>query len=581
MPMWRKGALQRLRLRHKFFLIFLLVIIIPFSMLVIYSYSSTRTSITEQTYASLEGTLAQINANADSRLEYYNQLSNALYMDAQLRSYLSQYYEGAFYYLDAFHYISRTLESMMTLNLNIEGITIYTNNDTLYSDEKFVRYMKQLPEELRDQALHASGNIIYTHSDASDGKNARITLLRSLSYFSLQQPYGILAIDINENELFSLIKMESNNKSIYIINDQGMVVSKGTDSLDSNRLFDVYPIQDKLQGNSGMFDFKIGREDRFFTYKKLSNGWTTVITVPYNELLSNTNKATRQIVMVSAVAIVIAIFLLMITTKVLTKRIEVLLQQIRKVERGEFTLAIKPMGNDEIGQLSFAFNKMASRIQSLIDDVYAKGIAVKESELNTLQSQINPHFLYNTLSSISALAMREGAPQVHQMINYLAKYYRVSLNKGKRIILIEQEINLVKNYIAIQEIRFRDKLHVHYVLDQSLYSRTTIKLILQPFIENCINHAISDESGVNIIVKLQQEEQDILFKVIDDGMGMTGEQLEQALNKRDNLSGYGMKNVNERIKLAYGERYGIEIYSKLGIGTSVTIRIPFDTSSIS
>ena len=148
----------------------------------------------------------------------------------------------------------------------------------------------------------------------------------------------------------------------------------------------------------------------------------------------------------------------------MTKRIEV----ARDPEGGarDFRLSIKPMGHDEIGQVSFAFNKMASTIQSLIHDVYVKEIARKESELNTLQAQINPHFLYNTLSSISSLAIKEGAMQVYQMVNYLAKYYRVSLNKGKRIILLEQEINLVRNYVAIQKIRFRDKLHMHYDLDE-------------------------------------------------------------------------------------------------------------------
>ncbi|MCL6456463.1 MAG: histidine kinase, partial [Gorillibacterium sp.] len=226
------------------------------------------------------------------------------------------------------------------------------------------------------------------------------------------------------------------------------------------------------------------------------------------------------------------------------------------------------------GQLSFAFNKMALRIQTLIDDVYLKEIAMKEAELNTLQAQINPHFLYNTLSSISSLALKEGAKQVHQMVNYLAKYYRISLNKGKTIILFEQEINMVKNYVSIQEIRFRGKLRMHYDLDKNLFKQSTIKLILQPFIENCINHAIWDESGINIIVKVKQDGDDILLKVIDDGMGMTRERLEQSFHKTDQTSGYGIKNVNDRIKLTYGDRYGVEIFSRLGIGTSVTIRIP-------
>jgi len=573
-PLAHLRAYTNWRLRHKFFFIFLIVIILPFLLLIYYSYSSTRSTITEHTYTALGGSLAQINTNVEKRLEYYNQLSNILYMDAQLRNYLSTDYEQAYYYLDAFQYINRTLPSLMTLNANILGITIYTGNHTLYSDGQYVKYTEEMSPAMEEQVLDAAGSTVYFHSGDFKADDAYITIARSLSYFSLQHPYGILTMDINANEFYSLIKMENDNKSVYIIDESGGVISTGDQYLQSNQLFDVFPIQERMTQDAGSFDIKINGQERFFTYKKLSNGWSTVITVPYNELLANANQATKNVIWFSMLAIGLAILLLYFTTKVMTKRIEVLLQQIRKVERGDFRMSIKPMGHDEIGQVSFAFNKMASTIQSLIHDVYVKEIARKESELNTLQAQINPHFLYNTLSSISSLAIKEGAMQVYQMVNYLAKYYRVSLNKGKRIILLEQEINLVKNYVAIQKIRFRDKLHMHYDLDEQLFGNTTIKLILQPFIENCINHAIGDESGININVKLRQEGDDILLQVIDDGIGMTPEQLDQALNKSDNLSGYGVKNVDDRIKLTYGEEYGVSIFSRLGIGTAVTIRIP-------
>ncbi|OME89747.1 MULTISPECIES: cache domain-containing sensor histidine kinase [Paenibacillus] len=574
LPFAHLRAYTNWRLRHKFFFIFLIVIILPFSLLIYYSYSSTRSTITEHTYTALGGSLAQINTNVEKRLEYYNQLSNILYMDAQLRNYLSTDYEQAYYYLDAYQYINRTLPSLMTLNANILGITIYTGNHTLYSDGQYVKYTEEMPPVMEEQVLDAAGSTVYFHSGDFKSDDAYITIARSLSYFSLQHPYGILTMDINANEFYSLIKMENYNKSVYIIDEFGGVISTGDQNLQSNQLFDVFPIQERMTQDAGSFDIKINGQERFFTYKKLSNGWSTVITVPYDELLANANQATKNVIWFSALAIGIAILLLYFTTKVMTKRIEVLLQQIRKVERGDFRLSIRPMGHDEIGQVSFAFNKMASTIQSLIHDVYVKEIARKESELNTLQAQINPHFLYNTLSSISSLAIKEGAMQVYQMVNYLAKYYRVSLNKGKRIILLEQEINLVKNYVAIQKIRFRDKLHMHYDLDEQLFGTPTIKLILQPFIENCINHAIWDESGINIIVKVKQEGDDLLLQVIDDGIGMTPEQLDHALNKSDNLPGYGVKNVDDRIKLTYGEEYGVSIFSRLGIGTAVTIRIP-------
>ena len=256
--------------------------------------------------------------------------------------------------------------------------------------------------------------------------------------------------------------------------------------------------------DAGSFDMKINGQERFSRIKaqqRLVHGHHRAL----RRALANANQATKNVIWFSVLAIGMAILFALFYDEGHDQAHRGLPRQIRKVERGDFRLSIKPMGHDEIGQVSFAFNKMASTIQSLIHDVYVKEIARKESELNTLQAQINPHFLYNTLSSISSLAIKEGAMQVYQMVNYLAKYYRVSLNKGKRIILLEQEINLVRNYVAIQKIRFRDKLHMHYDLDERLFGYTTIKLILQPFIENCINHAIGDGSGININVKLRQE----------------------------------------------------------------------------
>ncbi|WP_068778465.1 cache domain-containing sensor histidine kinase [Paenibacillus sp. GM2] len=562
------NGIKNLRLRSKFILIFL-ISIVPFFGLIYYSYTTTRDQITEQTYASLSGTLNQINNNIENRLDYYHQLSNILYMDSQLRNFLSNNYEKAFYYLDAFEYINRTFSSMLAMNTNVKGITVYTNNKTLYSDGEYIRYMEELPEEVKNLALQETGDTIYTRTEANT-----ITLARSLSYFSLMHPYGVLVIQIHDVELFSLIEKENMNKSVYIIDEKGDVVTSVDQDMKYSRLYDTFPIEEELQSNFGKFDKMVNGEERFFTYKQLSNGWKTVITVPYHELLENTNRATTRIIWISAIAFIASMLLIYLTTKVITKRIERLLSQIRKVERGDFQVSVKPMGHDEIGQLSFAFNKMASKIENLIEDVYVKEISMKEAELNTLQAQINPHFLYNTLASISSLALKEGGTQVYKMVSYLAKYYRVSLNKGKRIILIHQEIELVKNYISIQEIRFRGMLHMHYDLDEQLFKYKTIKLILQPFIENCIHHAICDESGINIIVKVYSDGNDIVFQIIDDGAGMSSRHVEEAFQKANNLSGYGIKNVNDRLQLTYGERYGVSIFSRIGIGTTVTLRIP-------
>jgi len=146
---------------------------------------------------------------------------------------------------------------------------------------------------------------------------------------------------------------------------------------------------------------------------------------------------------------------------------------------------------------------------------------------------------------------------------------------GQHIISIKQELELTRHYLAIQQVRFHGLLNVHYDIDQSLIHYRTIKLILQPFVENCIHHAIwDDDARVNIRITLSEKDGNILLQVIDDGMGMTADTLARAHSKTDFSSGYGIRNVDERVKLAFGEQYGVEFYSRLGIGTQVMIRFP-------
>jgi two-component system sensor histidine kinase YesM len=221
---------------------------------------------------------------------------------------------------------------------------------------------------------------------------------------------------------------------------------------------------------------------------------------------------------------------------------------------------------------------MSQRLSSLISDVYKKEIDKKEVEMNVLQAQINPHFLYNTLASISSLAIRNSDPRMNKMVTDLAKFYRISLNKGKNQISIHEEIQLTRYYVAIQEVRFADLIRVHYEIEDAVMPCPIVKLTLQPFVENAMNHAIWDDKlGINIIIKAYFEGTDIVLKVIDDGMGMRrqdGGGRELPASGDTLLSGYGIRNVDNRIKLLYGDSYGISIFSRLGIGTTVTIRIP-------
>ncbi|WP_308635737.1 sensor histidine kinase [Paenibacillus silvisoli] len=571
------GNMVNRRLRSKLFLVYLIVTILPISFLVLYSNQTTKKQIVDQAVANVGSTIDQINNNIENKLEMYKQISTLIYLDTELRNYLINNYDKNYVaYLDAYDYVNKTFYKMLAMNPNLKFITLYTDNRSLPSDGYFIKHMDELPERLVTQTFEAEGNITDFYLEDTDAASRGITLARSLNYLSLNYPYGILTMEVTERDIYSLIEKEAKNKTIIVADEDGGIITSGMKNVNASNLAEIRALKDASTTTTGSYLYsEIGQEKMLVIQKPLKNGWRTVVMLPYDELLGQAQKATRKMLLISLGCIAAAMIMIYATSQFMTKRFEWLLQQIRKVERGSFDLSNKPMGNDEVGQLSFALYKMAATIQDLINDVYKKEVAKKDAEMNSLQAQISPHFLYNTLASISALAIKNNNMQVHDMADELARFYRISLNKGKKSISIAQEIKLTQHYLSIQKTRFDGLFNVHYKLDESLLNFTTLKLIVQPFIENCINHAIwDDESGINIVIKLCADGDDIVFSVIDDGMGIPRHILESMTEQCGQPTGYGIYNVNQRIKLVYGDAYGVEVFSKVGIGTTVQIRIP-------
>ena len=233
-------------------------------------------------------------------------------------------------------------------------------------------------------------------------------------------------------------------------------------------------------------------------------------------------------------------------------------------------------GRDELDEIADSVNQMGEQIHTLIEESYKKELDRKISELNLLQEQINPHFLYNALSSISVLAMGNGDKVASRAILYLSDFYRITLSKGKQDIPIREELNLLESYLKIQRMRFDDSIEVEYELDESLLDVHVVKLTLQPIVENAIHHGRDDDSEVfHILIRLFEEQGKTVFEVIDDGCGMDPEKLMQLQNSMNHSEGgYGLRNVNIRIKLQYGSQYGVYIESERGFGTKIRIEFP-------
>lgn len=565
-----------LSFRSKLFLVFVLVTIIPMMLLVYFSYELTKSKLTEQIYINMMSSTAQINKNLENKLDSYEHISASIYLDDRLASYLTAEYVDDPSYLDVYKYIGNRIDTVMAAYPDFDSAFIYSDNPSLPKDNYYIKPVT--PEvqhtELYKQLQQSHGNIIYLTSPQSEDSPAMFTLARLLNNNRNQYPYGTLVFSVSESVIYSLMEKEAGGKDIFIINDEGIILSSADKQLLDTSLPGL--LNHKFEGEaSGRFDTTYQGVKAFAVYNTLANGWKTVSIVPYESIIKDAKSLSQLIIKISLAFIGVALLLIYITASLFSNRIRILIRMVRRIERGDFNTAREEqLGNDEIGQLHFAFNQMTGRLSGLITEVSRKELLGKEAELDLLQAQINPHFLYNTLGSISSLAVKHQDSQIQDMVQNLAKFYRISLNKGKSILTINEEIRLTRSYNAIQLIRFKGQLNITYTIDEAILPYSTVKLTLQPFIENSVIHASwNQDNPLNIHIRGIIQDNDIILSVIDDGMGMSRETLQTLLGEKPGR-GYGIMNVDRRIKLKFGEYYGVKVYSRLGIGTAVQIRLP-------
>lgn len=571
--------LINIRIKQKFFIGYLIAAIFPMLIMVVFSYNTTKSNLIEQKYKNMQDSLLQINANIEKKLEGYAKTSMIINSDSSLQSYLNQDYSKASIE-DAYYYINKYFKNILSLNADIVLTTIYCNNNTLPEDQYFIRHINSnvINQNWDNKLKNSPGNIVYGDTYKNSSGKYIFTLARYLNNCVSKNTSDILIITIEESQIYSLIEKNSKDSFNFIVDESGNIISCKDKSIISQNLFDTLDINKSQLSLEGRLNVVYNNQKMLLVYSTLNNGWRTLTMVPYNSFLSSAQRSASYILIIFLVSICLTIVLVYIFSAILTKRINILAKQASKIQEGEFELVIGNVGNDELGELSMAFNNMSNRLRILIKEVYETELMKKQAELNLLQEQINPHFLYNTLASISFLAIRNNDKRLTEIILSLSKFYRMSLNSGKQSISIRDEIKLTQYYIEIQKIRFNNLINIIFFIDESLINYKTLKIILQPFIENSINHGLWDDEGkINIIIKIYRNHNKIVFEVIDDGMGMSKEKLSKLLNDINNITvGYGIRNVNNRIKLHFGEEFGVQIFSKLGVGTQVKILIPFE-----
>ncbi|MFB9326064.1 histidine kinase [Paenibacillus aurantiacus] len=304
-------------------------------------------------------------------------------------------------------------------------------------------------------------------------------------------------------------------------------------------------------------------------------GYSIETLVPYSYLKKDAGKLRNSIMLVCAASFAVMAFIGVIVARLSGRKMNRIVKMLRSFQEGSFQKRIRFSGSDEFVQIADAFNVMAENIQELINRVYVQGLHKKQAELEALQAQINPHFLYNTLSTISSLANLGETRKVTEMVKGVAKFYRLTLNSGKVFIPLGKEVEQVETYLDIQRVKYADAFAVYIDIEPGIEDVQVTKLILQPFVENIFKHAWYGER-IAIRITGRRVGESIELKVIDNGVGMRPETVRGLLVGPSQSDSYGLKNVNERIKLRYGDEFGVTIKSVFGGGTTVQLLLPFE-----
>lgn len=417
-----------------------------------------------------------------------------------------------------------------------------------------------------------------------------VSIMATVKQKVTREVIGFIVIDIND----AVIKKFTSSFKIgqsgyfYVTDAKGNSIFSTPEmtNLSAEGTPDQW-IENALHLEQDSFVLHTSGKPNFIVYTTSpTTGWKIIGTVPLQEIVEDANDI-RQLIIVSVIlSILFTITLYFFITARLTRPIQILKKKMRQAANGNLEAKVKSTGQDEITDLGNSFNLMLEKIKNLLNQSLREKELIQKAELRTLQAQINPHFLYNTLDSVIWMAEAGKNDQVIKLVQAFSQFFRTSLNKGRDWISVKSEIDHIRNYLVIQQMRYSDILDYEIDIEPELLPHATLKMTLQPLVENALYHGIKNKRGKGLIrIRGQIVEYDILLIVEDNGIGMNldrltaiREELEQTRISENEATeqarGFGLYNVHQRIRLYFGERYGIEIESEEGVGTILTVRIP-------
>ena len=551
------------------------------------SLSYTRQSVFENSSLYTQTIIQQMNQNIDSYIDYMENTSYLVSSNEDVQKYLfgdTADPEARDRILSQFETILDSRSDILNLGIIAENGRMLINNGQRLTNQDLDIHS----QEWYTNALEGRESVYLTSSHVqhiiSGERPWVITLSRGIRNKEMgtgQEKEGVFFIDLNYNAISELCdqSMVGNQGYAFIVDADGNIVYHPQQQQLYNEL-QTENIDLVMNAGSDIVTWGDGINKKMYSISRSEKtGWTVVDCVRVEELLRRSNEAQSIYVLVAIGLMAVALFFSRFVAKSITLPIQRLCDSMERVQEGDFSVSdIVVDSENEIGSLTKSFNVMTQRIHELMAQNIWEQEAKRKSELKALQSQINPHFLYNTLDSIIWMAEGKKNEEVVLMTASLARLLRQSISNEDELVSIGQEIEYARGYLTIQKMRYKDKLEFWIEVEPSILNIRLIKLVLQPVIENAIYHGMKyKESRGLLLVKGFMKNGNAVLQVIDDGVGMDQETLDHIYERHKvdyHSNGVGIYNVQKRLQLYYGNEYGIVYESKPGEGTTATITIP-------
>lgn len=554
-----------IKLRYKLAIFYSLFCFLPVMLLFWLSFLQMRSIIDDKGKMNLQSYLQQSVSSMDRTLDGYNSLSDYIAFDRTLAEVFSMEYGTPYeQYEQLTQKVDPILRTASYFHGGMQQITIYTDNGMVKHDTTVAPVSEIEETDWYQKTLEHPGlNWFVNYQEKT------LFSARKLAFSGAREGVNILYMDVDYQKLFTpYAETLISECGLYITDQDGKLVFEESRFSRKNQNYDLTYSEFLEQRDRGSTDYIILCEQSNTT------GWTVWLYQP----VGLAGEAMRPIGVMAGVTILICIFVAVlayfITSGMVSSRIERLTHFMQEVQEGSMDMQMESDDRDEIGMLYRGFGSMMKRIRTLINEVYLSKITQKEAELKALQAQINPHFLYNTLSLINWKALAAGEEDISRMTLALSTFYRTALNRGRNVLQVETELSNTRAYLEIQSMLHDGNFDYEIEAQTEILQCESLNLILQPLVENAIHHGIEEKTDGRgkITVRGWKEDNCVWFMVEDNGVGMEQEVADKILTMES--KGYGVRNVNERIRLCYGEKYAMKVESVVGKGTKMTIHFP-------